>query len=485
MKYNSNNCIFIYRVFLLLFIVILWHNSSAQEIRSVDCTVSHFETVSSHDYNDFEHGDWILIFEDNFDGGVLDTVKWYTCEDGWNRFHGDCGNELQCYLDENIIVDNGILKLVAKEETTGILRPECNILLPYSSGWIQTKTKFKYGLIEARCKVPFGKGFWPAFWLFGHNAEIDIFEIYGNEDSTVHTDMHRWNEGQSAHCPDMHDKNGLYSDFHIYRIEWDEFKITYSIDGSIIRTQYKYTDLLGRIITDRFTYANSSNYLCALNIYPDSLQSIILNLAISNSTAHPGPDNNTVFPSHLDVDYVRVYKRNNKDKDWTISSYNSDSINYLTGRNIFFSNDSGNVIHNGNYLDCLATQEIILRPDFFAEFGSEFQATIVPISKKDLKQDDSYGEKMASDFFQDNNGEDVLLQIFPNPSSGLFTFLFTDETTKIMDIFVEDGKGSPILIKTGINKSQYNIKLEIPGVYYARIRTEKYTFLKKLIVKSQ
>jgi hypothetical protein len=56
---------------------------------------------------------WAYSGGDEFNGTELDNTKWYTCEDGWNREHG---NELQYYLDNNIVLDNGILKLIAKEE---------------------------------------------------------------------------------------------------------------------------------------------------------------------------------------------------------------------------------------------------------------------------------------------------------------------------------------------------------------------------------
>lgn len=458
-------------------------NVSAQENRSADCTGSHVEYVSTHDYNNFEHGDWVLIFEDDFEENFLDTTKWYTCEDGWNRFHGTCGSELQCYLDNNIVIENGILKLVAKVDSTGIPRPECNLVLPYSSGWIQSKTKFKYGLIEAKCKVPYGRGFWPAFWLFGHTSEIDIFEIYGNESNKIHTDMHRWYGNQDTHCPLENYKNGLYEDYYVFRIEWDEFKIEYSVGDDIIRTQYKYTNQLGQPLTDRFDYTNSSNMIFALNIFPDSLQSIIFNLAISNSTNHPCPDNNTPFPSSLDIDYIRIYKRNNKNKDWSISSYDPNKVNYLTGRNITSSSNTEIAIQEGNYLNCIATNDIILQPNFTAEHGCEFQATIIPASRKKTEQENLHYKEDSLGNDKNLIEEDAILQVFPNPSNGFFTFELVDKTSTIKDIIVEDSKGNSVLKKTNIDKFQYSIKIETSGLYYARIRTNDFTFLKKLIVK--
>ncbi len=41
-----------------------------------------------------EHGEWLLVFEDQFNGEKLDTSYWYTCEGGWDSIRP---KELQCY----------------------------------------------------------------------------------------------------------------------------------------------------------------------------------------------------------------------------------------------------------------------------------------------------------------------------------------------------------------------------------------------------
>lgn len=68
---------------------------------------------------------------------------------------------------------------------------------------------FRYGVVEARIKVPFGQGIWPAFWMLGENfgevgwpecGEIDIMENIGREPCTVHG---------TAHGPGYSGGNGL------------------------------------------------------------------------------------------------------------------------------------------------------------------------------------------------------------------------------------------------------------------------------------
>ena len=466
----------------LLVIIMATTECVAQELRRGDCASSHLELVSSRDCNAFEHGDWVLVFEDEFNGDELDTEKWFTCEDGWNRFHGGCNAELQCYLDDNIKVNNGILSLIAKRENPGFHRPDCDEILPYSSGWIQTKTKFKYGLIEARCRVPKGKGFWPAFWLFGHNREIDIFEIYGNETDKVHTDMHNW-YGIHTHCPQESRVENIYDDFHVYRIEWDEFKISYSVDGHIIREQYKYTNTSGQSIPNCHTYARF-RYLYALNIFPDSPQSIIFNLAISSSDEHPKPDDATPFPSSFDIDYVRVFKKNNENMNLVVSSYNPDNVNYITGGSICFFHNSGINIQNGAYLKCIATHEIIICPDFHAEYGSEFSATIEHLPTRGDDNDNMQYVMAMPRLSQDDTENEERLKLFPNPTTGPFTLILKEEESTIEDVIIEDGCGRIVIEKTNIGETNYTTSLHKSGLYYARVRTGNGTVhLKKILVK--
>jgi beta-glucanase (GH16 family) len=73
------------------------------------------------------------------------------------------------------------LKLVSKKEEPPIetVFNGSNETFRFSSGEIWTDEKFFHGVYTARVKLPKGKGFWPAFWLYSGNPwnEIDIFEF--------------------------------------------------------------------------------------------------------------------------------------------------------------------------------------------------------------------------------------------------------------------------------------------------------------------
>src|SRR5689334_20746765 len=142
----------------------------------------------------------ILLWSDEFDGPAQsspDPAKWSfdTGGGGWGN------NELEYYTSrtQNAFLDgNGNLVIQAfSENYTG---PD-NVTRNYTSARLSTKGRFtqKYGRVEARIKMPFGQGIWPAFWMLGGDidtvrwpncGEIDVVEVIGREPSTAHGTLH-------------------------------------------------------------------------------------------------------------------------------------------------------------------------------------------------------------------------------------------------------------------------------------------------------
>lgn len=100
-------------------------------------------------------------------------------------------------------IDNGIIKLITKEEyiydKVVPYEPDNLILddgtynkrgFDYTSGMIYSNRKFGYGKYEIKCKLPKGKGFWPAFWVFGgpDYNEIDVFEFWNEYNLGIYYD---------------------------------------------------------------------------------------------------------------------------------------------------------------------------------------------------------------------------------------------------------------------------------------------------------
>ena len=181
-----------------------------------------------------------LVMQDEFDtNGSLDQSLWSynigTGTNGWGN------NELQYYTDrpENIIVENGMLKITAREELF--------LGASYTSARILTKGKYekKYGRIEARIKLPWGKGLWPAFWMIGANSdtviwpqcgEIDIMEHKGNDLNRIYGTLHY--PGRSGGNADGNTRviSNATTEFHIYKVEWTAASIKIYVDDQIIHT---------------------------------------------------------------------------------------------------------------------------------------------------------------------------------------------------------------------------------------------------------
>jgi beta-glucanase (GH16 family) len=236
----------------------------------------------------------LLIWSDEFDyTGIPDPDNWNmeTGGDGWGN------NELQYYTNtgNNAMVENGILTITAREENY--------MGNSYTSARITTQNKFdfKYGVIEARIKLPYGQGIWPAFWMLGANfssvgwpscGEIDIMEMVGGDDggnNTVYSTLHWDNNGSHADYGQHYTlSSGIFADdFHVFSIEWDEKSIT--------------------------AYVDDNKYF-VIDIAPSGLSEfhndffIILNVAVGGLWPGP-PDATTVFPQTMEVDYVRVYQK--------------------------------------------------------------------------------------------------------------------------------------------------------------------------------
>jgi beta-glucanase (GH16 family) len=232
---------------------------------------------------------------DEFDtNGAPNSAIW-----NYNIGRGDNGwgnGELQYYTNraENVTVQNGVLIITAKKESYNGAS--------YTSSRLVTKGKFEqtYGRFEARIRVPFGQGMWPAFWLLGANSdtvtwpncgEIDIMEYRGQEPTkvlgTVHGPGYFGGGSISKSYSLINDR--FDTGFHVFGIEWGSKYINFYVDD-VLYNQITPADVPGEWVYDHPFY-------------------IIINLAVGGGFVG-APNSETVFPQTMLIDYVRVYKNN-------------------------------------------------------------------------------------------------------------------------------------------------------------------------------
>lgn len=235
-----------------------------------------------------------LIMADEFDvEGAPNPSMWTynigTGQDGWGN------QELQYYTDrpENVRVENGYLLITAREESFEGSN--------YTSGRIITKGLFEeqYGRFEARIRLPYGKGMWPAFWLLGANidevswpqcGEIDIMENGGSKPTIVSSAVHGpgYNAGLAIFKEYDFEDERVDNQFHIYGMEWAPGIINFYVDGDLYHT------IRPEDVTGEWVFDNGPFFM-------------ILNLAVGG-VFDGNPNSETVFPQTMVVDYVRVYQ---------------------------------------------------------------------------------------------------------------------------------------------------------------------------------
>jgi cephalosporin-C deacetylase len=243
---------------------------------------------------------WQVVWADEFERpGPPDPAKWSyeTGGSGWGN------RELQFYTEnraENARVENGRLIIEARrEDWQG---------RSYTSARLNSRQAWKYGRIEARARLPRGRGTWPAVWMlpaagtygkggWPDNGEIDIIEHVGFEPGVIHGTVHtraynhvaRTQRGAQTIVSDAQDA------FHVYAVEWTPAAITAFVDG----TRY-------------FTFANErlTNPQADWRHWPfDTDFKLLVNLAVGGNWGGQKGVDESIWPQRLELDYVRVLQR--------------------------------------------------------------------------------------------------------------------------------------------------------------------------------
>jgi beta-glucanase (GH16 family) len=176
---------------------------------------------------------YTLMFNDEFDGTSLNTAKWV--DHIWY---------LPADPTPNYAVSNGSLKIwpVAGSNYTTRYRDITTDGLYYQT----------YGFFEVEAKLPYGKGPWPAFWLYNHDdatnrPEIDIMEAYsgggpnsGWSDANLHPTAYGatvWTGPPNVQAGSkMIQTPDLSAGFHKYAVKWTSTAQYFYFDGNLVYT---------------------------------------------------------------------------------------------------------------------------------------------------------------------------------------------------------------------------------------------------------
>jgi len=275
-------------------------DGSGSFLSNITLTTHLPETVETKDFlwAHFTQPDSQLLWADEFNAtsnSDPSAQDWATEEggDGW-------GNGEQQYYRAANTKQDGAGNLVIRTLDSNASGLNCWYgTCHWTSGKIITRGKleFKYGVMEARIKVPAGGGTWPAFWMLGARfpgqswpgcGEIDIMEAAGNSPFT------NWGTGHGPQNDGVsHTALGgtttwptqLSAGYHTYSVAWLPDRIQWRLDGIVFFT------------------ANRSEWN---GIWPfnDNFY-LILNLAMGGFFGG-GIDAN-LHSAQMNVDWVRYY----------------------------------------------------------------------------------------------------------------------------------------------------------------------------------
>jgi len=239
---------------------------------------------------------WDLDWHDEFDvPGPLNKDLWKleTGGDGWGN------HEFQFYTDreKNVrVIPGGTMIIEAHAEDWDKNK--------YTSGRINSVRRMTYGKIEFRAKLPHGRGMWGAAWMlptnimkygtqvWPDNGEIDVIEAVGNENNINHYSVHRrasWGPfTEYTYLDPVYEGD---QNFHVYSVEWMPDSIRFIRDGEV------------RFTAKRKTSDTWREWPFDQDMY------IVMNLTVGGFWGiHTMPLDTTMFPVHMEYDYVRVYR---------------------------------------------------------------------------------------------------------------------------------------------------------------------------------
>ncbi|HNW74849.1 MAG TPA: family 16 glycosylhydrolase [Bacteroidales bacterium] len=227
---------------------------------------------------------WVQLnaFSDEFDGTQINSTKWGVHN---NYCHSMSINAYFSNDPYNVHLENGALHLKAKllnNPVSCTYNGNVTQDYPYSSGYVYSLGKIRYGYFEILCDLPYNLGLNPCFWLYGNSAigkddEIDVFEkdLSNNENYILLENVY----GGAAYPPhrDLAQRFDFTTPFvgsdRVFAGEWLPQEINFYINGVLI-SSVNYTtipddvDAKNPFTCTDFRYAEPMQILLSLSVNP-------------------------------------------------------------------------------------------------------------------------------------------------------------------------------------------------------------------------
>ena len=260
-----------------------------------------------------------LVWSDEFKyTGHPDPAKW-----GYEEGYFRRPQELQYYTYrrlENARCDGENLIIEVRKETPESFYPtslndewhrytSANVNTRHTAAWL-------YGRFEIRAKLPKGPGMWPALWFLSplrtpdipgpheprlpdgtvipfprrgagggesSQGELDLMEAWGSRPNRTFTYIHG-TPGKTPSASKLHTRD-IYTEFHLYAMEWYPDRIDFFRDDEKI-----------------LTFPKDATLGWAF----DKPMYLLMNIAVAGADEPAPPDE--ILPQQMVIDYVRVYQ---------------------------------------------------------------------------------------------------------------------------------------------------------------------------------
>lgn len=302
---------------------------------------------------------YTLTFADNFDTRSISqtgaNTTWSDIRSNW-RFdaNSDIGFGNSSFVDsasgyDPFNVHNGVLTITAVPDRTTSGYPGS-----WESGLITTQNGFAqtYGYFEIKADFSNAMGAWGAFWLMpvnqlpdpsnaGRWQELDVVENYGGFEKGVYSGIHTTDPAPNVNWQrdlQVYSELPTPSGFHTYGMDWEPDKISFYVDGQLVGSQATPSDMHGPMY-------------------------IIANLATKDEAGNPLTASTPAMS--MDIDYIKVYARNDTiaatpttlngtdGADSLTGGAANDTMNGMAGADTLYGGNGADVIHGNDGADYL------------------------------------------------------------------------------------------------------------------------------------
>lgn len=146
----------------------------------------------------------------------------------WRVISDDSYSILSCRRPESVKLTQNVLVLNTMKYS------RCLNGKPWSTGYIASEKKYKYGFFEAKLKITDITGINNAFWLLTSDGyEIDIAEVH--YPNNVHITLHKWEAGvDHAYARNLYFNRDFSKSFHEFGLLWLPNRLIFAIDGKTV-----------------------------------------------------------------------------------------------------------------------------------------------------------------------------------------------------------------------------------------------------------